>query len=385
MRVLHAISGIDPTNGGPTQALLGLTAAQARAGLHVHVVSTWMLQAGLDNAETFRSARVGMTMVGPATGKLNAHPELRPTLEKLAGDADVVHIHSLWQEAQHAAATAARKAGVPYVMRACGGLHPWSMNQSRWRKRLYLAWRLRRHLNRAAAIHFTTHAERDAAFAVKAPAIVEPNGTELAGRPLPDRAAAERALREKYPALGDRPILLFLGRVHAKKGLDRLMPALADARLDVPPALLIAGPEEDAAVAAEVRRIAAERGMTDRVIFTGPLDRAGTIEALSGAGMLVLTSYTENFGIAVIEALAVGTPVLVSDRVECIGYFGDVNVGPIVPLEHKAIVEALETWVPDDERRRAAGLRGARLAAEKFDWDQIAGRWIGHYEAMVGR
>ncbi|MEM6315249.1 MAG: glycosyltransferase, partial [Planctomycetota bacterium] len=193
------------------------------------------------------------------------------------------------------------------------------------------------------------------------------------------------ALRAKHPALRDRPVLLFLGRVHAKKGLDQLLPALADANLDPAPALLIAGPEEDAVVAADVRRMIAERGMNERVVFAGTLNRADTVEALAGADMLVLTSYTENFGIAVVEALAVGTPVLISDRVECAGYFGDTEVGAVVPLEKSAITDALQTWVPDEPRRRAAGEAGAQLAAEQFDWHRIAERWTAHYEAMVRR
>src|SRR5260221_118985 len=107
MRILHAISGIDPRNGGPTNALLGLAAAQVRAGLDVRVVATWQ------DADAHRSARrleeltVGVRMIGPAHGKLSRHPQIVSVLEEELERADVLHVHALWEEIQHQACRAA--------------------------------------------------------------------------------------------------------------------------------------------------------------------------------------------------------------------------------------------------------------------------------------
>src|SRR4029077_8210169 len=126
-------------------------------------------------------------------------------------NADVVHIHALYEEVQHQAARIAREHGKPYIFRACGMLTPWSLNQSRLRKKLYMIWRLRSDLNRAAAMNYTTQMERDASAPVglNPSSIVEPNGVDLHEfEQLPPRGT----FRAKHPQLASRRIVLFLGR-----------------------------------------------------------------------------------------------------------------------------------------------------------------------------
>src|SRR5207253_7680037 len=131
--------------------------------------------------------------------------------------ADVVHIHGLWEEIQHQAARSSRQSGVPYVFRPCGMLDPWALSQGRWRKRLFMALRLRPDLNSAEALHFTSELERDLTgpLGLRSKPIVEPNGIRV--EEFEDLPPAGQ-FRERYPPLRDRPLLLFLGRVHLKKG-----------------------------------------------------------------------------------------------------------------------------------------------------------------------
>src|SRR4051812_47238570 len=115
MRILHAISGIDPRNGGPTNALLGLAAAQHRAaGLNVRVISTWQERDAFRSAEKLEAAGVGVRMVGPARGKLSRHPALEQNLIAEVAQADVIHVHAMWEEMQHRACRVATRLGKPY-------------------------------------------------------------------------------------------------------------------------------------------------------------------------------------------------------------------------------------------------------------------------------
>src|SRR5205809_6656404 len=108
-RVLHVISGLDPANGGPTFVLTGLTPAQVRHGLDVTVVATYQNTSGFPMAERMRAQGVKVELIGPARGKLSRHPGIRPVLCRLIAEADVVHIHAVWEQIQHEAAREARR------------------------------------------------------------------------------------------------------------------------------------------------------------------------------------------------------------------------------------------------------------------------------------
>src|SRR3954465_5453861 len=242
MKILHVISGIDPSAGGTATALLSLAPAQARAGLDVSVVHTFE-KPEAEAAEALRAAGVPVTSVGPAQWPLARHPDLTRTLRELIRQTDVVHTHGMWEEIHHQACCVSREVGRPYVMSPHGMLDPWSLAQSRWKKRLYLAARMRRNLNCASAIHFTTQTERDLVDPMRlvAPAIVEPNGVDLSEfANLPARGT----FRAKYPDLNDKPIVLFLGRLHYKKGFDLLIPAFAKLA-NINARLVIAGPDAE--------------------------------------------------------------------------------------------------------------------------------------------
>src|SRR5687768_14073752 len=109
MKVLHAISGIDPRNGGPTNALIGLAGAQVRAGMDVRVISTWQEKDAHRSAEKLESLGVGVRMVGQAHGKLSRHPALEKNLVAETTAADVVHVHAMWEEMQHQASRVAQR------------------------------------------------------------------------------------------------------------------------------------------------------------------------------------------------------------------------------------------------------------------------------------
>jgi glycosyltransferase involved in cell wall biosynthesis len=316
------------------------------------------------------------------------HPKIRPTLWRLIVDADVVHIHALFEEIQHRAAVIARDLRKPYIMRPCGALDPWVQSRGRLKKWLYMALRLRRNLNAAAAIHYVTAAEQDAAapIGLTSPAIVEPNGVDLDEfRNLPPRGA----FRARIGVDADTPLVLFLGRLDFKKGPDILIRAFARAmgtgggQSAVSRAkLVIAGPELNE-FGRTVRALAEELRVTDRTIFTGMIPGAQRIEALVDADLFVQPSHVENFGIALIEALAAGTPAILSDRVNLAGEMRANDLARVVPLDVAAIANAIGERLQEPSSRERSG-RARAYVLGRFDWLGIASRWQKHYEAMVG-
>lgn len=382
LRVLHVISSLDPRGGGPVAALAGLAPAQHAAGASVRVLYTWRRGEDRQLAERLQSSGT-VRGIGPCTGPLARHRGLSPAAREAVADADVVHIHGLWEEVQHQAATAARGARVPYIFRPCGMLDPWSLNQSRWKKRLYMALRLRRNLSHAAALHFTTAMEQAqvASLHLPPPGIVEPNGVDLREFEGVTRDGALR--RQILGPDGRGTIISFLGRIHPGKGVEYLIRALSR-----PPCrdihLLIIGPDSEG-YRSKMESLAAQCGMAARIHFKGLLSGAEKISTLAQADLFCLPSEHENFGIAVVEALAAGLPVIISDRV---GLRDDVisgGVGAVVPLDEHgtALASEIERWVGDDALRAAASGRASVFARERYDWLSIAGRWNGHYGCLL--
>lgn len=379
MRIVHVISSIDPRAGGPVTALVGLTEALTAAGGQVTVVSTWRQGNDLQVADRLRHAGVTVEIVGPTCTPLQYHRDLKPTLKRIIANADIVHIHGLWENIQHHAARIAQAHKVPYVIRPCGMLDPWSLKQSQLRKKIYLRLRLQQNLCHAAAIHYTTQTEQRLAnpLTENKTYFIEPNGLDLNEIPT---TSPTGFLRQRIPSLGTRPIVLFLSRLHHKKGLDLLIPAFADVSTDS--VLVLAGPCDDA-YRAQLEQMIAKHHVTDRIFFAGMLHGSERFAAMAGAAIYVLPSYQENFGISVIEALACGLPVIISDQVNIHDEITNAQVGQVIPTEISALTAAIDRWLGNPELRQAAGQRARTFARTQYDWNHIAENWMRHYRALI--
>lgn len=378
MKVLHVTSNLDPQRGGPVSALVGLASAQAKIGIEVSIVVN-QNEASVERAP-LQTLGVRFVDLTPPLGLLRARPEALQVLAAEIERADIVHIHGVWEEPQHSAALLARQQRTPYLIRPCGMLDPWSLRQKRWKKKLYYAWQQKADLNGAAALHFTSRAECEgtAALGLKSRAIVEPNGLELEKfQQLP----SPRLFRAQHLKNDSRKYLIFAGRLHPKKGLDILIPALARANLDNC-VLCVAGPDENQ-YQTVVESLVASHDLENRVVFTGMLRDEMLQSALCGAEIFVLSSYQENFGNAVIEALACGTPVMVSDQVNIYPEIVRAEVGAVVPLNVELWAREMARWVGDDELRNAAEQRARPFVWERYDWNEIAARWQKHYQNFL--
>lgn len=381
MRVLHAISGLRAANGGPPMALRGLARAQALAGMEVTIVATWRLDPAAEIQRELEGQGIRVVQLGPASDPMSRHPDTGRLLEELLGQADVAHVHGVWEQIQHLACKVARGRGVPYVFTPHGMLDRWNMGNGWLKKRLYLALRMRRNLQGAAAMHFATQIERDsvARLGLRPRALVEPFGlwpAEFAELPAPG------TFRARYPQIGERKIVMFLGRLDYGKGLELLIPAFASiARDDA--VLAIVGPDSNSGYRATVEAMVDQHGLRDRCVLTGMLGGADKLAALVDAHVLCQPSFHENFGMVVIEALACGCPVVVSDQVCLHPEVTRAGVGKVCTTDVASVQQMLEAVLGDDGLREALA-RGAReFALSRYDWHAIGRAWQGHYEGVV--
>ena len=295
---------------------------------------------------------------------------LRRALPELVRAADLAHIHSLYLFHSWAAGTICRRIGVPYIVRPHGTLDPFIHRRRRWRKRIMELWFQNRLLRNAAAIHYTSAEEMRLAepYVFGAPGAVVPLGLDLSDyASLPELGAFRRA----HPEIGERPILLFLGRLNFKKGLDILIQATARvAAAGIDAHLVLAGP--DGGMEASARRWIAESGLEHRSTFTGMLRGKDKLAAFVDAALFVLPSSTENFGIAVVEAMACGTPVLVSDRVNIWREIVADGAGRAEAPNVEAFAAAMVSLLQDEPRRRAMGEAARASVARRYQWNAIA-------------
>ena len=382
MRVVHVTPCLDPCKGGTVTAAMALVQAQLAQHHEVTVVSTFGAGCRPDDAaDQLRRHGADVRLIGPVYGPIAWHWQIGRALRHAIRGASIVHIHAVWEEIQHKAARVARRFGVPYVITPHGMLDPWSLRQRSLKKRLYLRLRLRRNLDGAAAIHCTTTTERDGVGALDlhpAATIVEPYSidfSEFADLPAPGW------LRAKFPAIGNRKILLFFSRLHYKKGLELLIPAFAQAKRD-DAVLVLAGPVEPA-YEQQIDDLILVHGMRDRVFKTGMLRGRDRVAALADADLFVLPSYQENFGIAVVESLAASTPVIISDQVQIHGCVTRGRVGAVVPTQIEPLRDAIVKWLDDDALRADAAARARPFVFEEYEARRSARRWSTHYARIV--
>jgi glycosyltransferase involved in cell wall biosynthesis len=263
-----------------------------------------------------------------------------------------------------------RRVRVPYLLAPHGVLDPYLFRRHRWRKWLAEQAFQNRMTRGAARLHFITAAEHRLAEPVSlgVPGAVVPIGLDLEEyADLPPAGS----FRARFNEIGERPLALFYGRLNFKKGLDVLCDAFARVARSMPDArLVIAGPDDG--MEAATRGWLAGHGIADRAIFTGMLVGRDGLAALADADLFVLPSYSENFGIAVVEALACGTPVAISEHVNLCDAVAEAGAGWVTPAAAAPFAAAIEAALGDRDAARKRGLRGRALVAERFDWRTIA-------------
>jgi glycosyltransferase involved in cell wall biosynthesis len=319
-------------------------------------------------------------------GKLR-NSDFRLALRRLLPETDILIVHGMWYVETIHGTRMAHRAGVPYVVRPAGMLDPWSLRQKPLKKMIGLRLMYGTTLRHAAFIHATTQEEARNVqrvtdrCRVKVPIDVIPNGIFLKNidsPPAPGRFHAD------HPGLRGRPYVAFLGRLHRKKRADLLMRAFSEISARFPELqLVIAGPDDGEA--GNLQRLASELRLTERIHFTGPIHGPKKFELLADAACFCLPSEQENFGVAVAEAMAAGTPVIVSDQVQIWPEIEQRNAGKVCKLEVKSVADALCEVLQEKAKRLAMGAAGRQLTKEMFLWRNIAIRSTERYAQVLSQ
>ena len=283
-----------------------------------------------------------------------------------------------------AAAHYCRQFRVPYLLRPHGTLDPYIFAHHRPRKFVYERLFELRNLKNAAAVHFTAAEEMELARravpgmkGVVVPLGVHPREYDL-------DVSTKTSQTSRYSEAG-RQSILFLGRLNFKKGLDLLVKAfglVARTRDDV--RLILAGPDEDG-YSIRVRRWLNEEGILSKVRFAGMLIGKEKVALLHGADVFALPSYSENFGLAVVEAMACGLPVVISNRVNIWREVADAKAGIVVNCDAVALADGLMALLDNSKLRRTMGENGQRLVRQRYDWKIAADQMLRIYREILSK
>jgi glycosyltransferase involved in cell wall biosynthesis len=329
MKILHVIGSLSPADGGPPEAVRQLVRAYLQIGVDVELLCQDSPAAGFLSGITVPVHALGQRWIG----RFGLSPRLWSWLHRNAARFDGIVMNGLWIFPDIVVRSAARSAHVPYAVFTHGALDPWFNAHyplKHIKKRLY--WPLQyRVLRDARAVLFTTAAERDLALTSFSPnrwnSVPVPYGIS---EPAGDPAAQVETFYRTLPQLRDRRFLLFMSRLHAKKGCDLLIDAFARIAPEFPAIdLVVAGPDQEGSQA-KFQRACADAGIADRVHWPGMITGDLKWGALRAASAFILPSHSENFGIVIVESLAAGRPVLTTNK---------VNIWPEIQSDGAALVE----------------------------------------------
>lgn len=380
MRVVHVVPAISQRFGGPSN-VPGLVRCLAGHGINATLLTTDADPEGrLDVPVNEGIVRDGVAYrfhhAWPVSGRYGLAPSMLADLHRSLAACDLVHIHWLYNFSCIAAARAAVAAGVPFVVQPRGSLDPHMFRKNRHVKQLYLDTIGRPLLRRAAAVVFTAEQERQLArYAPRRREWIVPNGLEMGDyENLPPRGS----FRVAFPDI-DGPFLLFLGRLSRQKGLDLLVHAFARVARERPDLrLVLAGPDHEG-YEAHVRAMVHELDLERRVVFTGLLTGANKLAAFVDADLFVLPSYFENFGAVIIEALACGLPVLISDQVNIHQELSAAGAATVVTCSIDSVVAGIESALADRHARQRMAALGPAVVRAHYSWDVIVPMLIDRY------
>jgi glycosyltransferase involved in cell wall biosynthesis len=345
MKLLHVIASVDPLGGGPIQGVRQYGLRLPELGHSLEVVS-------LDSpGDSFvREFPLPVHALGPSSlGRYSYSARLVPWLRAYARNYDAVVIDGLWQYHAWATWRALRNSGVPYFVFTHGMLDPWFKRTyplKHLKKWIYWPWADYRVLRDAKAVLFTSEDERQLArqsfWLYRANEMVVAYG---AVSPPPDAERLREVFFSSYPEAREKRLLLFLGRIHEKKGCDLLIECFAGVADQHPDLhLVMAGPDQTGWVS-RLKERAQALGIARRITWPGMLQGDLKWGALYSSEVFVLPSHQENFGIAVAEALGCGLPVVISDKVNIWREIQEDKAGLVSPDTFDGTLHALQLWL----------------------------------------
>ena len=369
MRILHVVPRL-ANSSGPTHITIALAEAQARAGHQVKIMTvtragewTRLPDQSLVTVESFRQSwQLRNFCYSRGFGK---------AIGTEVEDADVVHIHTIWTYPTWKTMDACRQQGVPYVVAPQGSFESWALGRSKWLKIPYGFLVEGPLYDRAARFQALTETEarQCQSYGVKAPTVVIPNPVDVEAI---DRVDVSGEARRQLKVGAEEQVILFLGRIFPKKGLELLAEAMVrilEVRKDV--VLCVAGSDAGTGYARKVKEGFARAGVGERVRFAGELYGEHKIRVLKEANVFVLPSYSEGLPVAVLEAMAAGVATVITPGCN-LPEVVERDAGWMADADPMALAEAILAALSDTESRSHKVERARALVSEKFSSEAVA-------------
>jgi glycosyltransferase involved in cell wall biosynthesis len=379
MKILRSIHSLNPAVGGPIESVRQSTAVLAERGHKVEVIS---LDAPGD--PWIRESPFVAYGLGPGRGHYGYAPRFTAWIRQRRNEFDAVIVHGIWQYSSFGVWRALRGSATPYFVFPHGMLDPWfkrTYPRKHLKKLLYWPWAEYRVLRDAAAVLFTSEEEkrlaRESFSLYRCNEAVVEYGTAA---PSVDLERARHDFLSSFPELREKRFLLFLSRLHEKKGCDLLIEAFG-AREDSMH-LVMAGPCRDEGYLRELKRLAARAGKP--ITFTGMLTGNLKWGAFRAAEAFILPSHQENFGIAVVEALACGTPVLVSNKVNIWREIVADEAGYVENDDLAGVARLIGRWIDTSaETRTTMREKAKQCFARCFEIQRAVDSLLGLLEQSI--
>lgn len=384
MRILHVVPSYIPAYryGGPIKSVHGLCKGLAGLNHDVHVFTTNV--DGPDDSDVPLGVPVNIDGVkvwyfpSKLLRRLYWSPAMAHALNIHVIEFDIVHLHSIYLWPTWAAARAARREHIPYLISPRGMLvKDFVKRKSRLIKTAWLALIEQKNIEHAAGLHVTSG--REAIEAKKfdftfPPFYAVPNGFD----DEPDQLTTQ--VSPNIAELLVKPnVLLFLGRINWEKGLDRLIPAMQQ----VPTAHLVLAGNDEENYLPKLEALAEDCRVRDRITFVGPVLGADKAALLQLADIFVLPSYSENFGNVVLEAMAVGCPVVVTPEVGAAEILQKYGAGIVLDGEPFTLGNGLRALMENPEERAKLGQQGRSAVKEHFSWNAVAQQMVSVYSDVL--
>ncbi|MBW4603161.1 MAG: glycosyltransferase [Calothrix sp. FI2-JRJ7] len=385
MKILLVIPGIGDVYGGTSKVAIEFAQALGKLGIDIDIVTTnangledldvplrtWLNQ-GLYRLQYFPRWHIGDYKLSTSLTKW---------LFNNVTNYDLVHTIAVFSYPVSITHLACKTHNIPYINSPHGMLEPWALSYKFWKKKLYYNVVEKTALDNASAIQMLNQAEAQNAkpLNIKAPLFIVPNGINCQEFELqhnPD------AFYKQFPYTRDKTLVLFLGRVDPKKGLDLLAPAFAKALAKFPNAhLIVAGPDSTGFLPT-VQNYFAEEGCLNAVTFTGMLTGAMKYAALAAASIYVAPSYSEGFSMSVLEGMASGLPCIITKGCN-FPEAANNQAALVVDIESSAIANALIDCLSNPEQARIMGERARQFVFEKYTWDKVACQMQEVYSCLL--
>ncbi len=374
MKILQVIPSLSPQLGGPTQAVLGLSQSLQSMGADIEILTTNddggnPLDVPLNRSITYQEISTTFLPCTLRAKEFIYSKALTSWHRANLKEFDLVHTHYLFSYLPSWTARAARQQKIPYLMRPLGQLTPWALSQSVQKKKLYAALLERRNLQRAAAIHCTSQEETVDVlqFGIQTPAISVPLGVTA---PKKIKNAKER-LHQAYDIPEDVPVVLFLSRLHPKKQPEVLIGAISHLFKRQPCHAIFAGTGQPQYLE-KLKMLVKTFSLENQVTFTGFVAGNDKQLLLQGADVFALPSHSENFGIAIAEALIAELPVIITPGIQISAEIAAAEAGIVVEADEIAFSEALYQVISQPELHRKLRQNGLNLANTRYSWRAIA-------------